>query len=64
LGEIDSNPTYDHAEFWVAMQHLYLHLNTAWNARDEAPERVAATSEEDAASANSSPLLHAGVNRG
>ena len=46
------------------MQHLYHHLNTAWNARDEAPERVAARSEEDAASANLSPLLHVGVNRG
>jgi hypothetical protein len=29
------------------MEHLYHHLNTAWNARDESPEGVAATSEED-----------------
>jgi hypothetical protein len=29
------------------MQHLYHRLNTAWNARDESPERLAATSEED-----------------
>jgi hypothetical protein len=47
IGEIDADPAYDYAEFSVAMEHLYRHLNTAWNARDESPERVAATSEED-----------------
>jgi hypothetical protein len=47
IGEIEGNPTYDQAEFWVAMQDLYHHLNTAWNARNESPERVAVTSEED-----------------
>jgi hypothetical protein len=29
------------------MQHLYHHLNTAWNARDASPERVAAASGAD-----------------
>ena len=33
IADIEANPTYDYAEFWVAMQHLYHHLNTAWNAR-------------------------------
>jgi hypothetical protein len=47
IGQIEQNAAYDYPEFWVAMQHLYHHLNTAWNARDESPERVAATSEED-----------------
>jgi hypothetical protein len=47
IGEMEADPAYDSGEFLVAMQHLYHHLNTAWNARDELPERVAATSDDD-----------------
>jgi hypothetical protein len=29
------------------MQHAYHHMNTAWNARDEPPERTVECSEAD-----------------
>ena len=32
--ELDNDPEYAEAEFYIAMQHLYHHLNTAWNSRD------------------------------
>ncbi len=47
IGAMEASSEYDYGEFWVSMQHLYHHLNTAWNARDESPERVAASSDED-----------------
>ena len=31
--EIDDDPEYDEAEYSVAINHLYHHINTAWNAR-------------------------------
>jgi hypothetical protein len=40
IADIESTPDYGYAEFWVAMQHLYHHLNTAWNARDALPSQV------------------------
>ncbi|MGC4095727.1 MAG: hypothetical protein QM706_01310 [Nitrospira sp.] len=45
--EIEDKSEYGYGEFMVAMQHLYHHLNTAWNARDESPERIQACSEAD-----------------
>ena len=48
--EMEANPGYDVGELWVAMQHLYHHLNTAWNARDLPPERTATPTEEDSRS--------------
>jgi hypothetical protein len=47
IQRIEDESEYGHGEFSVAMQHLYHHLNTAWNARDESPERVRACSDED-----------------
>ena len=34
LEEISEDSEYGQGDFLVAMQHLYHHLNTAWNARD------------------------------
>ncbi len=39
IGEMEADPEYDVGELMVAMQHLYDHLNTAWNSRDEGPAR-------------------------
>ena len=47
LKEIRETPDYDYGEFWVAMQHIYHHLNTAWNARDATEDRMARLSRED-----------------
>ncbi|OAI56551.1 hypothetical protein AYO49_00685 [Verrucomicrobiaceae bacterium SCGC AG-212-N21] len=35
------------SEFQVAMQHVYFHLNFAWNARHVTTNRYANLSEED-----------------
>lgn len=45
--EIETNSGYDEVEFSVGMQHLYHHLNTAWNGRGASPERAAKCSQED-----------------
>jgi hypothetical protein len=47
IREIENEPEYGYGEFSVAMEHLYHHLNTAWNARDESPECVRACSDAD-----------------
>jgi len=47
LDEIRQTPDYDYGEFWVAMQHLYHHANTAWNSRDASPVEVKDASYED-----------------
>jgi hypothetical protein len=47
IAALRKDPEYDIGDFLVAMQHLYHHLNTAWNGRDATPEQVAACTEED-----------------
>ena len=47
IAEIESTPDYEYADFWVAMQHLYYHLNTAWNSRDAAPSQVEPGTDAD-----------------
>ena len=47
IAAMRADPEYDFGEFLVAMQHLYHHLNTAWNGRDATPEQVTACTEED-----------------
>jgi len=41
IKEISDSPDYDFGEFFPAMQHVYLHLNTAWNARDASENELA-----------------------
>jgi len=41
IKEISDNPDYDFGEFFPAMQHLYHHLNTAWNSRDASDTELA-----------------------
>jgi hypothetical protein len=47
IAAIERNPEYKLEEFEVAMQHLYHHLNTAWNTRSETSDRTASSSDED-----------------
>lgn len=47
IQKIEHESEYGDGEFSVAMGHLYHHLNTAWNARDESPERVSACTDAD-----------------
>jgi hypothetical protein len=34
LLELENNSEYDFGEFSVDIQHLYHHINTAWNAQN------------------------------
>jgi len=46
LTDIHGNPDYNYAEFWVAMQHLYHHVNTAWNSRELSEAQVREGTDE------------------
>jgi hypothetical protein len=41
IQEVRDKPDYDYGEFFPAMQHLYHHLNTAWNAREASESELA-----------------------
>ena len=47
ISEIETEADYDDVEFEVAMQHLYHHVNTAWNARDASAQATTECSEND-----------------
>ena len=34
IAEMQSDPDYDFGNFLVDMQHIYWHINSAWNGRD------------------------------
>jgi hypothetical protein len=40
IAELEQDPEYEYGDYWPAMQHLYHHLNTAWNAREATPQEV------------------------
>lgn len=46
IAEIRATPDAGYGELSVAMQHLYHHLNTAWNSWDATPAEVEPASEE------------------
>lgn len=45
--EMELNPEFGAGEFSVAMEHLYHHLNTAWNARAATQAEATVCSEEN-----------------
>ena len=47
ITEIPDNPEYDIGEFRVEMGHVYHHLNTAWNGRDQADEQFKKCTDVD-----------------
>ena len=40
IADLKADPDFDDAVYWPAMQHLYHHLNTAWNARNATTAEV------------------------
>ena len=34
MADMQSDPDYDYGNYVVDMQHIYWHLNSAWNGRD------------------------------
>ncbi|HAE99792.1 MAG TPA: hypothetical protein DCO68_01065 [Methylophilaceae bacterium] len=47
VGECETDPSYSESELSVAMQHLYHHLNTAWNTHNLSPEKIDKASDQD-----------------
>lgn len=42
-----TDQNYSEEELFVAVQHLYHHLNTAWNGRSISQERLTQCTDED-----------------
>jgi hypothetical protein len=47
IAGIQSNPECEYRNYRVDMEHLYHHINTAWNARDASEAAVDKCSEEN-----------------
>jgi len=47
INDLQTDADYDEPEFYVAMMHLYHHVNTAWNARHSTPEQSKTCSDAD-----------------
>ncbi len=47
INDIEGDPEYGIGEYSVAMQHLYHHINTAWNSRDCTVEEADECSESN-----------------
>jgi hypothetical protein len=47
IGEFETASNYSEAEFRVAAEHIYNHLNTAWNSRNADPTHLARHSERE-----------------
>ena len=47
IADMRDTPDYDYVELLVAMQHLYHHLNTAWNARNASEREVSVATDEN-----------------
>ena len=47
IEKIANDPSFDFERFQVAMNHVYHHLNTAWNGRDASSERHRKCSQKD-----------------
>ena len=47
VAEFEQNPQFSEPELLVAMQHLYHHLNTAWNSRAVDAGRLERATDQD-----------------
>jgi hypothetical protein len=47
MNELKSDPKYEYGNYRVDIEHVYHHINTAWNARDASRESVNESSEQD-----------------
>ena len=47
ITELDSDLEYEFGNYRVDMEHLYHHINSAWNARDASEKVTSECSEED-----------------
>lgn len=47
VAECENTPDFSEGELLIGMQHLYHHLNTAWNTRNLEHERIEQGSDAD-----------------
>jgi hypothetical protein len=47
IKELTNETDYGIGEFRVEMSHLYSHLNTAWNGRDQTDEQFEQCADQD-----------------
>ena len=47
IAEIERDNDFDLDGYYVNLQHVYHHLNTAWNIRKESDSRIEECTEED-----------------
>jgi len=47
INEIEKDNDFDFEGYYIDMQHIYDHLNTAWNTRKEKEETTRKYTEED-----------------
>ena len=47
IAEIERDTYVDLDGYYVAFQHVYHHLNTAWNSRNEPDSRMGTCTEDD-----------------
>jgi hypothetical protein len=47
IHDIESDTEYEYGNFAVAMNHLYHHLNTAWNGRNASDAEVKECTEDN-----------------
>lgn len=44
---LETNKEYGEVEFEIALKHMYNHLNTAWNSRNESDHAISSQSDAD-----------------
>lgn len=47
IDEVASNAKFGRTEFRVSMEHLYHHVNTAWNSREASDESARECTEQE-----------------
>lgn len=47
INELENDDKYDYGNYVVEMEHLYHHINTAWNAQDSTEQESIECSEKN-----------------
>lgn len=47
IRDLRADPDFEDAQYWVDLQHVYHHLNTAWNSRAASKSQIAAATDAD-----------------
>lgn len=47
ISDLKSNSEFEEYDIFISLQHVYSHLNFAWNARGETLERILEGTDQD-----------------